>query len=725
MLLVSLSAPSKGLFFPVVVLTIVCTLCLIYLASRADVWPIDTRIAHLLSRTRNCLPFGSFPRPDTLSVLLYCAGIAGSVGGYSYLALTSSGITLADEISGWGLLDKRPIVFGYVVVVAFIAYHWLVVGIASNGRHRPQQTVDCGGRAGSFDEKTIVRWMIKCCSGVLIAFLAYWWVGLPALRNVDVGGGSPLANFFEFHNNVQLGAMEQIRLGAAPYLEAQTQYGVGNQQLMYLLINAVNYSSHGFYAASTLLDVACVIGFFVFLQQILGLGWAIAGLVGWLLWPSPHNIIDLLPGWAILTRWLAIPVLSLLLAHLLLNANSYRHPWIAASLAGVVWGVGGFLSQESLSGGFLVFALSTALFAPASGMRLRALVGISVAFMGCGTAIFAATVAHFVGISHCVEAFQMANKKADLVMAGLSNSWWSENLDLSVNAYRQLEPIFQTYGFAILLILSIGLLAKFLGRRWKTAADKERRFAWKFAGVAVGACVLHLFTLLRSDLSHLSGSSFLLPLFLIMLPPFVWRCVTLSRTRHILLIVSLGIVLDAVIVDKFAVIRNADGIGTIWRDSANVLEVYRELRSYKSPSPDLAARYSPIPRYQVAFRNHQDYEEAQELFELLHDRLRGRPIELAFYKVDELIGYPELFYFIGGFRAVSGITSPLTSIWLRSEQDAWINAVVGTKNGCVLFEPNPRGRLFEVWMNSAQQPNSVITEPIVGKRLYGMLSCRA
>jgi hypothetical protein len=53
--------------------------------------------------------------------------------------------------------------------------------------------------------------------------------------------------------------------------------------------------------------------------------------------------------------------------------------------------------------------------------------------------------------------------------------------------------------------------------------------------VTVGAYALHLFTLLRSDLSHLSGPSFLLPLFLLMLPLFAWQCVRPGLGRGALL----------------------------------------------------------------------------------------------------------------------------------------------------------------------------------------------
>ena len=137
----------------------------------------------------------------------------------------------------------------------------------------------------------------------------------------------------------------------------------------------------------------------------------------------------------------------------------------------------------------------------------------------------------------------------------------------------------------------------------------------------------------------------------------------------------------------------------------------------------LLRHYSPTATFQSAFHNHRDFDETKELFGLLHERLRGRRVELGFYRVSELIDHPELFYFFGSFRSVSGITSPTNSIWLRSEENAWVYKVVNTESACVFFESNTDTKLFEAWKKSTP-PGTVVTEPIVGKRLYGILSCK-
>ena len=731
--------PSRALFLIAATLTILCALFIICAGSRAERQNIDVRIFHALRHTGFALGTGSASTPSTLAVLLYSAGFIGCIGAYSYLALTSFGaLSDSDENLAWGLVDKRPLIFGYVLGAIFISFHWLMVRAFFNTQKFDRYPRHAGWETTGFRPSIHALNASRLLGGVVIAFLAYWWICLPALRDVDPSVSSTFAPFYSYysHIHVHLGALEQIRLGAIPALEAQTQYGLGNQVLMYFLTQWLGFSSHGFYAANILLNAICTVGFFVVLQRFLGFAWALAGLLGWMLWPSPYQAIEM-TGWAFFTRWLAIPILSLWLAHLLLNSDSRKRMTLAPLLSGALWGIGGFLSQENLSGGGLVFALCIALFGPTSGLHWRAIARFSALFVAGGLSTFLVLVANFVGISRLLEFFRMANVKSNLVIAGVSNSWWSDKLELSVGLgvadgrpHASLASIgewaaaIQTYGCAFLLIVSIGLLAAFFSRRASPMTARERQFIRKFGGVAVGAFVLHLFTLMRSDFTHLAGPSFLLALFLAMLPMFVWRFVPTGFARNSVWAVSVMAILAAALAGGSDIGRKIAGIDALGRDSRTAFGIYAELLKFKDQSSDLASRYSPIPRFQPPFRNHPDYADTQELFGLLHDRLRGRRLELGFHKLNGLIPHAELFYFFGKFRSISGITSSTVSIWLRSEEDAWVDRVVGSETACVFFEPVPAGRLFEAWQKSVQPLSSVVTEPIVGRKNYGVLSCR-
>ena len=717
---------SRGVFLAVAVVTGLCALLLVYAGSKGEFDLLDLRLARMGLDAVFPVRANNPSRPSTLSILLYGAGIIGAVGGYCYLALADAGtISSEADLVDWGRLDKRPMVLGYLVVVAFIAFHWFMLGFF----FKPASASRYGVEAST-------HWLARLAGGVAIALLAYCWIALPALRSVAPEAGDSLARFYDLHSHVHLGALEQIRLGAVPYLEAQTQYGLGNQLLMYFLVNLVHFSNHGFYAANILLNAVCVVGFFVLLQQALGFRWALAGLIGWILLPSPYGVVNF-TGWAIFTRWLAIPVLALLLAHRLLAAGPGKGTSTVACVAGIIWGIGGFLSQENFSGGFLVVVFSLALFGPASGLELRRLAQFAGVFLGCGVITFAGLISGFLGTTHLLEAIALANAKSGLVMAGHSNSIWSDDLGLSLafkvlngrfyttfDSYGELGYLLETYGLALLLVVAIGLLAGALGRRWRSTGDRERTFLWKFCGVAVGTYVLHLFTLLRSDASHLAGPSFLLPLFLLVLPLFAWRFAPRGSLRIGVLLVSAGFIAGSAIAEREEVGRKIDDLGNVWKDTTVALDIYRELRSFRGQSTDLAARYSPIARYQKAFRADKDFGEAQELFGLLYERLRGRPVELGFYKVDDLVADPDSFYFLGGFRSVSGITSPKNSIWLKAEEEAWIRKLAGTPAACIFFEPDPKGKLFEAWTRSARPPGTIVLEPIVGRRAYGVLACK-
>lgn len=743
LLIAALIIDAKATFLLAGTPVVIVAVSLIQVALRAEPRPLDIRIAHELGRVASALlPAGPL-KPNVLSAFLYYAGVIGGVAGYGYLALTSSSVVAAnEEIIRWGLMDKRPLVFGYLAIVAFIAFRWFMAS-SLFGQDSDGSLKHAAEHPPSISQQTrLSRWTSRILGGALIAFLTYCWLALPALRAVSTGiqqrrpvDDRGLADFYELHIHVHLGALEQIRLGAMPYLEAETQYGLGNQVLMYFLTNFIHFSNHGFFAANILVNAVCVVGFFLILQQFLGLGWAIAGLIGWVILPSPHSTIDF-AGWTILSRWLAIPILSLLLANLLLRADPKLSVWVGPVFAGAIWGMGSFLSQENLSGGLLVFLLSMALFGPVSGMQLRGLARFSSLFVASGALALAGLVATFIGISHFLEVFKLANIKSGMVMAGVSNSLWSENLQWSMaltmingrlqNAFvieGEVRPLFQTYGFAVLLVVAVALMSGFLGRRWQVAGEANRAVIGKFVGVAVGAYVLHLFTLLRSDTSHLAGPSILLPLFVLMLPLFAWRCVEPGLLRSALLVVSAAVIFEASVAGRSEIGRKLSEVSGVWNDSITAFQTYGGLRNARGATLDLATRYSPSTTFQARFRDHPDFNETRELFGLLHDRLRGRRVELGFERFNALIDHPEAFYFFGSFRSVSGITSPKNSIWSRSEENAWIDKVVNAKAACVFFEPNADTRLLRAWEKSVS-PAAVVTEPVVGRRLYGILSCK-
>ena len=398
--------PAKATFILLAAPTMIATLVLIHVVARAGTLRLDDAIGRVASDVGLTVRVGG--TPSIFAVLLYCAGIVGAAGGYAWLALTTTGITRDDVVVVWSMLDKRQPVFAYLVVVAFVLFHRAMVSVFFAPTYGRREVPAAPRR----------WWLAHLAGAVVVAVVAYGWLGAEALRDVVPAGEATLAKFYEYHSLVHLGGLEQIRLGATPYVEAQTQYGLGNQLLAYFLTRSFGFSNHGFYAGLLLVDVVCIIVFFVVVQQVLGLGWALAGLLGWVLWPSPAAVIDL-AGWAILTRWLAVPILALLLARWLLAAGPRAGSWIAPVAAGVIWGAGGFMSQENLSGGLLVLIFSLGLYGPVCGQPLASLARFGGMFLASGAIGFVLLIAGTIGIGHTLDVLRQASAQSALVMAGV------------------------------------------------------------------------------------------------------------------------------------------------------------------------------------------------------------------------------------------------------------------------------------------------------------------
>ncbi len=198
-----------------------------------------------------------------------------------------------------------------------------------------------------------------------------------------------------------------------------------------------------------------------------------------------------------------------------------------------------------------------------------------------------------------------------------------------------------------------------------------------------------------------------------------------GNARTALLVVSLAVIAEAAISGRAEVERRVAGLGGVWRESRTVLDLYGQLRSHRGEVSDLAGLYSPLAGVQRGFRNHPDFAEAEEFFGLLRDRLKGRPVELGTYRFDNLVAHPDTFYFLGGVRSVSGITSPKNSLWLRSEREAWIAKVAGMRSGCLFFDADSNKQLVDAWMRSVKPPQTMDIEPIPGRREYGILACKS
>ena len=322
---------------------------------------LDSVVSHIDQERRSDRIDRQVSPATVFAVLLYCAGVIGGVAGYAYLALTNSSSPRHDVVVQWGLAGQAA------------------PGLRLSRRRGLHDLPLCHGSFSSIAGRCRASDGRRTAPSPLVGSP----VGCRAHRHprllLDRRCGAARRGPGDWARSPSSTTITRTFIWASwsksvsvrvPYLEAQTQYGVGNQLLLYFVTDLVNFSNHGFYAGALLIDVVCVIGFFVVLQQLPGawLGDRRPDRVGALAEPRRRPGRPRLGGPDALARR---PGSGAAAGPALLGDWPGRRRWLAPVLAGAIWGTGGFLSQENVSGGFLVFVLSLALYGPVAACTAR------------------------------------------------------------------------------------------------------------------------------------------------------------------------------------------------------------------------------------------------------------------------------------------------------------------------------------------------------------------
>jgi hypothetical protein len=186
----------------------VATLVLIHVVARAGTLPLDDALGRFASGVGLAIRPGG--TPSIFAVLLYCAGIVGADGGYAWLALTTTGITRDDVVAVWSLLDKRQLVFAYLVIAAFVLFHRAMVCLFFAPTYGWRETHAAPRRS----------WLARGCRRCRGCRRRGW-----APRPCATSFRRRATSKFTAITRSCTSGTEQIRLGAVPYVEAQTQYG--------------------------------------------------------------------------------------------------------------------------------------------------------------------------------------------------------------------------------------------------------------------------------------------------------------------------------------------------------------------------------------------------------------------------------------------------------------------------------------------------------------------
>src|SRR5437867_1477706 len=188
-----------------------------------------------------------------LSLTLHASLIAAAAllvvfGLVAYYTLSPNPVLRSgDALVRWGLLDKRAMLSVYTMSLLFLAFIKFMSGICS----APPLSPANGG--GLTMERGPCRLfdVPQSCRARGLWFFVGAVLGL-ALYAEPIFSQIVSPNL---HLDVHLGSIEAIYQGRIPYVEAQTQYGPGNQLLLYWLMRLLDFSYWGTVEAQAIANV--------------------------------------------------------------------------------------------------------------------------------------------------------------------------------------------------------------------------------------------------------------------------------------------------------------------------------------------------------------------------------------------------------------------------------------------------------------------------------------
>ena len=308
------------------------------------------------------------------------------------LALVPPGVEKS-AYKAWDYLDKRWIAALYLLAVG-AAY---APGIMRRLLEMKSTIGHAGRMAG--DERplgssqvrersnTIGRLAAAICVGSILAVLYLMPLARPALER-------PL----DSHELVHLAGYQAMNQGATPFLEARTQYGPGQQLVLYSIGRHLEFSVRGFRAAHLLVNLATIA--VIFSVVLMAYGWRVGSVaIGVMLFISPLQATTFV-GWGLLERWVGPFLVGALVPLVLWSARSQAAKTVNVALVGIACGALGWMSQENLSISVLalLFTLSAAVIC--GRIAIGAAMLMAASFVGAAFGTMISLLAATVGTAH-------------------------------------------------------------------------------------------------------------------------------------------------------------------------------------------------------------------------------------------------------------------------------------------------------------------------------------
>ncbi len=338
-----------------------------------------------------------------------------------------------------------------------------------------------------------------------------------------------LYRFMDSHEWVHLGGFQRIAQGAAPYLDARTQYGPGYQIVTDWLMRHTGASLYGFRLSQAWLNLVGIALLFAVWLTAYGARRGTAVILFSLLL-SPLLIITWW-GWAIVLRWFAPVLVGAMMPLLIWGPVRGLQRAAAVTALGLFCGSLAWLAQENLTGAIMTMLLLLGGAYGRGALSLPDTVRLAAIFVGAEVLALVGLMLIAFGPSGLGDAFQLYFHSTGLVFQGMTNTPWSE----PESTWRRAYP------FTPVLIVVTTLVA--LYRQPRPSVIDERKNG-ELLGMAAAAVPLTMISLFRADGPHFVATSAALPaLFMLIgttLPgDFHWRADRANALRSALLAVFL------------------------------------------------------------------------------------------------------------------------------------------------------------------------------------------
>jgi len=367
-----------------------------------------------------------------------------------------------------------------------------------------QATEAAGNRAAGW--RGGARKLLTVAAGLATALgLAWYFVG-PSWHLTSTG--APISQ----QEEVWLSGLQAIAKGHLPYLGvAGVPYGPGTQLFTYLLMHHVTaFSVVGFREAWALeawagASVLFAV-FFLAFGYVRGLA---ASLLSALFYPAlsmvgfhPGGHFNGYFGWASPLRYAGVIALVLLLPAVVRRCPSWAGVAAGAAI-GAFWGLMSYMAQENLAGGVVGALVVGVLLLFSGSASWRAVRTALIATLAGFLLVWAPVLAYYAHHGQLGAFLGQYLLFPQAVADGINDTPWQIRGQLP-SLY---SPMFYTLPFLLALL---ALLTAFQVRPLRIATEWTRDRMCLLAAV-VAAILLYQGVLLRSDVSHLTGTLLMVP----------------------------------------------------------------------------------------------------------------------------------------------------------------------------------------------------------------------